>query len=157
MIRLPWKAALLLCFRYRERQISAKFQSLKCVPIEDTKGFMLPEKSRDVRETDLWFCNPFGPPSKQIPFASIVPQFKDEKLEFAEFNSMTFQSAHVTHNALLFVIVHENRVAVNRKTFPVGEKEICIPDYHGKSLKCKCKPGYTGTPCGKFFNSKDLT
>ncbi|KAK2569599.1 hypothetical protein P5673_005426, partial [Acropora cervicornis] len=31
--------------------------------------------------------------------------------------------------------------------FPCGEKGICIPDYHGKSLKCKCKPGYAGTPC----------
>ena len=133
MIRLPWKAALLICFRYRERQISAKFQSLKCVPIEDTKGFMLPEKSRDVRETDLWFFNPFGPPSKQIPFASIVPQFKDEKLEFAEFNSMTFQTSHVTHNALLFVIVHENKVAVNRKTFPVVKRKSASLTIMGKA------------------------
>ena len=38
------------------------------------------------------------------------------------------------------------------KTFPRGEKGICIPDYYGKSLKCKCNPGYTGTPCGKLYN-----
>ena len=68
---------------------------------------------------------------------------------------MTFRSSHVTHNALMFLILLENRVAVNRKTFPVAKKEICVPDYHRKNLKCKCKPGYTGTPCGKFFNSKD--
>ncbi|KAK2547835.1 hypothetical protein P5673_032114, partial [Acropora cervicornis] len=33
------------------------------------------------------------------------------------------------------------------KTFPCGDKGICIPDYEGKSLRCKCNPGYTGTPC----------
>ena len=45
-------AALLICFRYNERQITAKFQSLKRrILIEDTKGFLSPEKFRDVRET----------------------------------------------------------------------------------------------------------
>ncbi|XP_029181991.2 ficolin-2-like [Acropora millepora] len=37
--------------------------------------------------------------------------------------------------------------ACESKNSPCGEKAICIPDYHGKSFKCKCKPGYTGTPC----------
>ena len=37
------------------------------------------------------------------------------------------------------------------KIFPCGEKEICIPDYHRNSFKCKCQSGYTGRPCGKFF------
>ncbi|XP_015760853.1 PREDICTED: fibrinogen alpha chain-like [Acropora digitifera] len=31
--------------------------------------------------------------------------------------------------------------------FLCGKKGICIPDYHGQSLKCKCSLGYTGTPC----------
>ncbi|XP_029211143.2 ficolin-2-like [Acropora millepora] len=30
---------------------------------------------------------------------------------------------------------------------PCGEKGTCIPDYQGKSFKCKCNPGYTGIPC----------
>ena len=47
----PWKAALLICFRYPKRQITAEFQSLKHVLIEDVNGFMSPEKFRNVRET----------------------------------------------------------------------------------------------------------
>ena len=35
----------------RKVKITAKFQCLKRVFIEDTKGFMTPEKFRDVRET----------------------------------------------------------------------------------------------------------
>ena len=34
-----------------EGEITVKFQSLKRVPIEDTKGFISSEKFRDVRET----------------------------------------------------------------------------------------------------------
>ncbi|XP_067027848.1 microfibril-associated glycoprotein 4-like [Acropora muricata] len=37
--------------------------------------------------------------------------------------------------------------ACESKNSPCGEKEICIPDYHRNSLKCKCKSGYTGNPC----------
>ena len=51
VIRLPWKAALLICFWYKKGKITAKFQSLKHVLNEDIKGFMSPEKFRDVRET----------------------------------------------------------------------------------------------------------
>ena len=36
----------------RKDEITAKFQSTKRVPIEDTKRFMSPEKIRDFRETD---------------------------------------------------------------------------------------------------------
>ena len=35
----------------RKGEIAAKFQSMKHALIEDTKGFMSPEKFRDVRET----------------------------------------------------------------------------------------------------------
>ena len=48
---------------------------------------------------------------------------KDEKLKFAELNSMTFQSLHVTQNSLLFLIMHENRVAVNRKIFSLAKRK----------------------------------
>ena len=37
----------------RKGKMAAKFQSLKHVLIEDTKGFMSPETFRDVRETGL--------------------------------------------------------------------------------------------------------
>ncbi|XP_074611854.1 microfibril-associated glycoprotein 4-like [Acropora palmata] len=37
--------------------------------------------------------------------------------------------------------------ACESKNFPCGEKGICIPDYKGKSIRCKCNPGYKGTPC----------
>ncbi|XP_044165382.1 ficolin-2-like [Acropora millepora] len=37
--------------------------------------------------------------------------------------------------------------ACESKNFPCGEKEICIPDYHRNSLKCKCQSGNTGSPC----------
>ncbi|XP_067027254.1 microfibril-associated glycoprotein 4-like isoform X1 [Acropora muricata] len=37
--------------------------------------------------------------------------------------------------------------ACESKSFPCGEKEICIPDYHRNSFKCKCQSGYTGSPC----------
>ena len=34
----------------RKGKITARFQSTKCVPIEDTKRFLSPEKFRDFRE-----------------------------------------------------------------------------------------------------------
>ena len=38
-------------FQIKEGKITAKFQSLNRVLVEDTKGFISPEKFRDVRET----------------------------------------------------------------------------------------------------------
>ena len=81
----------------------------------------------------FWFGNPFGPPSIQIPFASCHSSKKNEKLEFAELNIMTFQSLLVTHNSLLFLIVHENRVVVNRKSFHVAKRESASLTIKGKA------------------------
>ena len=58
---------------------------------------------------------------------------RDEKLKFAEFNSVTFRSSHVTHNALMFLILLENRVAVNRKTFPVAKRKSASLTITGKT------------------------
>ena len=38
----------------RKGKITSKFQSLERVLVEDTKGFMSPEKFRDLRETGPW-------------------------------------------------------------------------------------------------------
>ena len=46
---------------------------------------------------------------------------------------MTIESLHVTHNALLFFIVHENRVAVNRTTFSVAKRESASLTITGKA------------------------
>ena len=57
----------------------------------------------------------------------------------------------VTHFLFLFSCCVWKQSACESKNFPCGEKAICIPDYHGKNFKCKCKPGQTGTLCGKCF------
>ena len=36
--------------KYGKKKITAKFQSLKCVLIEDTKGFKLPQKFRTFKK-----------------------------------------------------------------------------------------------------------
>ena len=51
MIRLPWKAALLIRFRYKERQNKCQVSKLEPCSYWRYKGFMWPEKFRDVRET----------------------------------------------------------------------------------------------------------
>ena len=89
--------------------------------------------------------------AKKIPFASCRSWKKDEKIEFVEFNSMTFESLHVTHNALFFYCAWKQS-SCKSNNFLCGKKGICIPDYHGKSFKCKCNLGYTS-----FLHNKNLT
>ena len=45
------KSCFFNIFQIKEGKITAKFQSLNRVLVEDTKGFISPEKFRDVRET----------------------------------------------------------------------------------------------------------
>ena len=53
MIRLPWKAALLICFRYEERQNNCQVSKLETSSYWRKKGIMAPVKFRAVRETGL--------------------------------------------------------------------------------------------------------
>ena len=83
MIRLLWKATL-FCFRYiRKGKITAKFQMLNRVLVEDAKGFTPPEKFRAVGETGPWACaipkctlrtQWYAPKRKLIPVAVLLPQ-----------------------------------------------------------------------------------
>ena len=56
MIRLPWKAALLVCFIYKERQNNCQISKLETCSYWRYKGTYAPEKFRDVREILIsWF------------------------------------------------------------------------------------------------------
>lgn len=77
IIRLPWKTFFLLTrhrYKVKKNNSAAKFQNLKRVVIEDSKGSTSPEKFGDVRETggssleehctgitDIRFYSPFRP------------------------------------------------------------------------------------------------
>ena len=50
MIHLPWKSAVLMYFRCKERQINCQVSKFE---IGNAKGFMLPQKFWDVREMSL--------------------------------------------------------------------------------------------------------
>ena len=58
---------------------------------------------------------------------------KDEKLEFAQFNSRNLSGHLWDIFSSRFLIVHENRVLVNQKTFPVEKKKSAYLIITGKA------------------------
>ena len=85
-------------------------------------------------------------------------RMKDEKLEFAELNSMTFHPLHLRLTALLFRIVYENRANVNQKTFPAEIRESASLTMKGKALDANATRDTQGPHAVSFFFcSKNLT
>ena len=74
MVGLLWTAALLTIFRYRRRQNNRLVSDIDYVLIEDTKGFVLPNKFQDVSETGPRWLRFFTWPCQSRQLSSVYVQ-----------------------------------------------------------------------------------
>ena len=79
---------------------------------------------------------------------------KDEKLEFAQFYTRNL-SGHLWHIfSSRFLVVHENRVLVNQKTFLVAKRQSASLTITGKALNANANHDTQGTHAVSFFYDK---